>query len=261
MRKEKDYDRNYKPSQYHIEGALKILNERDDFDRLELIKLEYLYIDMLYFNSKYGTPNLSKEISETPLFFYQLVAHCFKSRSGENDPEEWNIPQDETAKKNAATKAYHVLQSINVIPGTKKNGSIEVDQLRDWVLQVRKLSAKYGRKDLTDQQIGKLFSTSPVGLDGIWPKEEIRIVFEEIESTQISIGMEIGLRNSHGAEFREEGSPKELAREEKYRTMAKKVMNKTPFVARMLNNIADGYARNAEWWKEQSRVDKRLRGW
>ncbi|MCM2285322.1 MAG: HigA family addiction module antitoxin [Desulfobacula sp.] len=259
--KEADYDKNYKPSQYHIEESLKILNERDDYDRLELIKLEYLYSDMLYFNSKYGIPNLSKEISETPLLFYQLVAHCFKSRSGANDPEEWNIPQDKTAKKNLATKAYHVLQSINVIPGTKKDGSIEVDQLRDWVLQVRKLSAKYGRRDITDQQIGKLFSTSPEGMDGIWPKEEIRIVFEEIESSEISIGMEIGLQNSHGAEFRKKDSTREIEREEKYRTMAKKVMNKTPFVARMLNNIADGYARNAEWWNEQSRVDKRLHGW
>lgn len=256
-----EHDNNYKPSRHNIEQSLKTLNERDDFDRMELIKLEYLYVDILYSHSSYGIPNLAKEVSESPLFFMQLVAYSFKRRGSGSDPAEWNVPQDEEAKRIAATKAYHILNGINVIPGTEKDGSIDVNKLREWIVQVRKLAKEHGREDITDQQIGKLLSTSPGGDDGIWPREEIRAVFEEIGSSEISIGMELGLYNSAGAEFRAVDSSRERSKAEKYREMATKVMNKTPFVGKMLNDMAERFDRDAEWWDTDRRVKKRLCDW
>lgn len=205
-------DRNYKPSKYDIEQALKTLNERDDFDRMELVKLEYLYVDMLHSHSRYGIPNLAKEVSESPLSFMQLVAYSFKRRGNGRDPDEWNMQQDGEARRIAATKAYHVLECLNVIPGTEKDSSVNIGKLREWVLQVRRLAKEHGRANIADQQIGRLLSTSLEGDDGIWPMEEIRIVFEEIGSDEISIGMETGLSNSAGAEFREVDSSRERSK-------------------------------------------------
>lgn len=249
----------YKPAQHDIEEAFKVLNGRDDFDRNELLKLEYLYVDILHSHSSYGIPNLSKEASQSPLFFMQLVAHCFK-RSGEgSDPDEWNMPKDKESIRIAATKAYHALDALNVIPGTKDEGAIDVRELREWVIQVRKLAKEYDREDITDQKIGKLLSISSEGEDGVWPREEIREVFEEIASSEISIGMEIGHYNSAGV--REVDSSRERLKAQEYGEMANKVMNKTPFVGKMLNNIADSYERDAEWWDQNHRVNKRLGRW
>ena len=61
-----EHDRNYKPSRHDIEKSLKTLDERDDFDRLDLIKLEFLYAEILYSDSGYGIPNLAKEVSNSP---------------------------------------------------------------------------------------------------------------------------------------------------------------------------------------------------
>ena len=251
----------YKPSQHNIEQALETLNKRDDFDRMELTKLEYLYVDILHSHSNYGIPNLAKEVSKSPLFFMQLVAYSFKRSGSGSDPDEWNMPQDEESKRITGTKAYHVLDCLNVIPGTNKDGSIDARELHEWILQVRKLAKEHGRENVTDQMIGKLLSTSSQGEDGIWPREEIRKVFEAIGSTEISIGMEIGFYNSAGAEFREVDSSRERSRAQKYREMANKVMNKTPFVGKMLNNVADKYERDAEWWDADRRVNKRLGRW
>lgn len=254
-------DTHYKPSKHHIEQALTTLNKRDDFDRMELTKLEYLYVDILHSHSSYGIPNLAKEVSESPLFFIQLVAYRFERKGSGSDPDEWNIPQDEESKRITATKAYHVLDCLSVIPGTNKNGSIDVRQLREWILQVRKFAKEHGREDNTDRQIGKLLSTSSEGEDGIWPREEIREVFEEIGSSEISTGMEIGFHNSRGAEMRAIDSSRERSKAKKYQEMGNKVMNKNPFVGKMLNNIADMYKKQAEWWDEDRRVNKRLGRW
>ena len=254
-------DSDYKPSKHDIEEALKTLNQRNDFDRTKLVNLEYIYVDILYSHSNYGIPNLSKEISKSPLFFIQLVAFCFKRRGKGEDPAEWNIPKDREKKEAAATRAYHILQCIDVLPGTGKDGSINVDELSRWISDVRKLAQENGRKDITDQMIGKLLSTCSMGKDGVWPREEIRSVFEEVGSFEISIGMEIGLYNSDGAQFREVDSSNERARAEKYREMAGKVINQHPFVGRMLNRIAKHYDRDAERWETEHRIEKRLRGW
>jgi hypothetical protein len=254
-------DGHYKPSQYEIEEALETLNERDDFDRIELLRLEYLYANILYSHSKYGLPNLGKEASESTLFFMQLVALCFKRSDNRKDPDEWQIPQESGTQLNAATNAYHIIQYLNIIPGTQKDGSIDVSKLLDWILRVRKLAKEHAREDITDRQIGKLLSTSHQGTDGIWPREEIRTVVEEIGSTEIISGMETGLYNSKAAEFRSVDSSRERSKASKYRDMADKVMNKTPFVGKMLENMAVRYERDADYWDSNDRINTRLRGW
>ena len=248
-------------AQYEIEQALESLNGRDDVDRSELSRLEYLYIPALTPISKYGIPNLSKDVSESPLLFIQLLAICFKRDDNGIDPKEWNLTNDPELKKQAWENVYNVLEYANVIPGTQEDETIDVEQLRNWVVNVRTLAEQHGRKDIADQRIGKILSSSEADTDGIWPRKEIRQVFEDVASNEISIGMEIGLRNKGGAEWRpqpDDGAPeRNLA--EKYRNMAKNIMNKTPFVARMLNRIADSYIHDAEWHDTDGRVRERLR--
>lgn len=254
-------DANYRASQYDIEQALEVLNSRNDFDIGELVNLEYLYIDALHLDSSYGIPNLSKAIAESPIFFMQLVAYGFKSHGGKPEPEEWRMPQDNKSISVAGTKSYNVLNTLSVIPGTQEDEKIDAKILLGWVKEVRRLAKEYGREVITDQMIGKLMSTCGSDEDGVWPRKEIRCVFEEIASEDISTGMQLGLYNSTGAEFHAVDSSRERSRVENYSGMASKIMNKYPFTAKMLRDIAHMYERDAEHWDEDARVNKRLRGW
>jgi len=254
-------DSNYTPDKYDIEQALKKLNERNDFDRMELVKLEYLYVDILHSHSSYGIPNLAKEVSKSPLLFMQLVAYSYKRSDGGEDPAEWNIPQDKEQKSIFATKAYHVLDCLSIIPGTQENDFIDIGRLRDWILQVRELAREHGRESITDQQIGKLLSTSPEDDNGIWPVKEIRDVFEETGSSEISIGMELGVYNNLKDGLEPVDTLRKKGKAEKYKQMAEKVMNKTPFVGKMLLNISQMHLQDAMRWESDDRIRKRLKGW
>lgn len=250
----------FRVSAYEIEQALKSLDKRDDVDRMELVRLEYLYVETLTPTSEYGIPNLSKEIAESPLSFMQMLALCFRRDDLGSDPDEWQLPKDAAQRQSMASSAYAALEHANVIPGSQDDGSIDIDQLRNWIYEVRNLAKVNGRADIGDQRIGQILSKSNIGSDGIWPRKEVRQVFEEVASKEISIGMEIGLRNSRGAEFRpvDEAPERELAK--KYRDFAERVMNTTPFVGRMLLRIAESYEHDADWYDTDDRVRKRLRG-
>lgn len=250
----------YRLDKYGIELVLESLNQREDIDRMALVRLEYLYVEVLTRLSKYGIPNLSKEISESPLSFMHMLALCFRRKDNGKDPIEWRLSTDSKHKKNVSERAYRTLQNASVIPGTQDDGTINTIQLSNWIMDVRKLAKEHSRLDIADQQIGQILSKSTIDEDGVWPREEIRQVVEEIASIDISTGMEIGLRNARGAEFREISGTQERELAQKYRDFAERVMNKTPFVGRMLSNIAESYENQATWHDTHARERKRLRG-
>ena len=97
-----------------------------------------------------------------------------------------------------------------------------------------------------------------MGTDGIWPREEVRQVFEEIASEHISIGMEVGLYNSDGLEMRPVDGARERALADKYSNFAERVRNKTPFVGRMLLRMAKSYEDDADRHVTDNRVQRRL---
>ncbi len=256
-----EIDHHYKIAQHHIEDALEALSKRDDFDRSRIAGLELLYVEALDFNSRYGIPSLSMEISESPELFFQFVALCFKRSDDRDDSKTWGIPLDPEQKGIAAKRAYSVLEAINVIPGSQSDGTVDTNILRAWVSRVRELAAEHSRAPITDQQIGKLLSTCSLGQDEVWPIEGIRPVLEETCSADICTGMIIGYQNSEGASFRSVDSNRERKSAENFRKMAEKVLNRHPFVGRMLTRLAASYDHHAEIWDADARVTKRLRGW
>jgi hypothetical protein len=228
-------------------------------DRLELAKLEYLYVEGLAPASKYDFPNLSREIANSPLLFMQMLALCFRRDDDGTDPVDWSLPTGPEHRSNAATRAYRAMENATIIPGTTDKGNIDVDILRKWIDEVRTLVNKHGRAAIGEQQIGQLLSRCSPGKDGIWPREEVRQVFEELASTEISRGMEVGRYNSRGVQTRGSGAFAERNLAKTYHEHADAIMNEMPFTSRMLRNMAKSYERDAEWWNSDERVRKRLR--
>ncbi len=255
-----EQDKHLRPDGCDIESVFGSLNKRNDIERRDLAKLEYLYIEVLTPTSKYGLPNLSKKIAESPLLFMQLLAIYFKRDDGGTDPDDWDLPAEPEDKKNVASRAYRALEHVSILPCMEEKGSINVDKLRNWILEARNLAKTHARAAIGDQRIGHLLSNCGPGKDEIWPREEVRQIFEEIASSEISIGMRIGYYNSGGVEFRKVDSQRERDKATEFIGYADTLMNEMPFTSRMLRDLAQSYKRDAEWWASDERVRQRLRG-
>jgi hypothetical protein len=246
----------YQFSAHGVSSAFESLEKRTDVSRDELAQLEFTFIKVLE-DTEHGIPNLERQLAKSPQLFMQVLALTYKRDDEGQDPPEWAVREE---NRQAAWQAsYALLQNAKCIPGTREDGTIEIDELMKWIKEVRNLCEAYARREVGDHAIGKLLSACAAGSDGIWPCEPVRQALEDVASNEIALGMSIGLYNSRGASWRGEGGAEERALASKYRNWSKQLAFEYPFVANMLEQIARSYDHDAERWDTDEKIRRRIR--
>jgi addiction module HigA family antidote len=241
----------YQLRSYEISDALKILDSRADASRDDLAHLEFLYLTALD-RGEHGIPNLERQLAQSPALFMQAVGISYKRKGDGEDPPEWHVDSS------VATQAYRLLHKARRIPGARDDGSIDLGKLKEWIAEVRALCKMYGREVVGDHSIGELLAKAPPGPDSIWPCEPVRQALEEIGTKDIADGIAIGVYNLRGAHWRGVGGQQERDLAAKYRGWSKQVAFDSPFVSRLLEQIARSYDRDAEWHDTDANIRKRL---
>lgn len=247
----------FKLDDYYISEALDSLNGRAGVTRDEMAQFEFLYIEALD-DSKHGIPNLEGLIAQSPQLFVQVVALACKRSDNGADPPEWLL-EDPERQAEAARAAHHLLNQLKTIPGTLENGTIDAAALAAWLAEARRLCLQYARADRGDHWLGKLLAKAPEGEDGIWPCEAVCEALEEVASPEISQGFYMGVRNPRGFHLHVEGGEEERELAAKYRGWAERLRFYYPYVAEVLECIAESYEREARREDSEASIAKRLR--
>lgn len=245
-------------SAYDIGEAIQELNGRPGVQPDEMARLEFIYLRVLE-HSEHGIPNLENQIPEAPSLFVQAIAYVFKRDDDGEDPDELHVDPERGA--DMARSAFELLERMRRIPGTDQNGVIQPDKLKDWLKAAREQAKQLARADVTDGRIGQLLSKAPADDDGVWPCRAVCETMKWMSSPEVSSGFQVGTRNSRGVHWRGEGGDQERALASKYRGWATKLGYEFPYVASVLNSIADSYEREAQWEDTEAKVRRRLRGW
>ncbi|WP_342561118.1 hypothetical protein NST84_15675 [Paenibacillus sp. FSL R7-0345] len=245
----------YRLSGYHFSKALSSLDGRSEVTVEEMARLEFMFIDILS-DSEHGIQNLEHLISTSPLLFVQALILCFKRRGEGEDPKEWVI-EDSAQRSLLASTAYRLLERIKMIPGTNEDGEIDVVALKAWLAEVRRLCGVYGRIEIGEQYVGQLLSRGPEK-HGLWPCKEICEAMEEFSSSGIRTGFRIGIMNSRGVVWRDEGGKQERELATKYHELAERIYFDYPFVGRVLEDVAEAYEHEAKWQDTEADVLKRI---
>jgi len=241
---------------HYISEALESLDGRPGVTRDEMAQLEFRYINVLD-HSKHGIPNLESQIAQSPELFVQAIAFAYKRRDKGEDPPEWMVKNPEQ-RKAVALSAYRLLDQITKIPGTDGKGEIDTEALSLWLNEVRRLCREYDRTEVGDYLIGQLLAKAPKDEDGTWPCEAVCKAMEEIASQEIGRGFNIGVYNSRGVHWRDEGGKQERELASKYHGWAERLHYDYPFVGSILRKIAASYEHDAAWEDSREEVEKRL---
>jgi hypothetical protein len=137
-------------------------------------------------------------------------------------------------------------------------GKLDGRKLREWIAAARALARDYGRDEIAESQIGQILAHSPVGSDGVWPHETVREVLEDLGTERLASGMMIGKRNARGVVSRGRGGDQERDIAKNYREASAAAAAEYPFTARLLNELAGNYDRDAAWHDDRALVEKRL---
>lgn len=246
----------YQLSAHDISAALRSLDRRAGVTSEEMAQLEFLFIEALRHN-KHGIPNLERQIAEMPVMFVQAVALVYKRRDDGEDPPGWRV--DDPERRTAiASAAYGLLDQIKRIPGTGRDGQIDVEALSAWLTEARRLCAHHGRAEMGDQCIGQLLSRAPAEQTGLWPCLPVCEAMERAASPEIAKGFTVGVYNTRGAHWRGEGGAQERELAAKYRRWAQQLAFDYPYIGGVLEGIAASYDREADWQDSEAVVRKRL---
>ena len=241
---------------YELEKALKSLAGRAGVGQEEMAQLEFLYIEALD-SGRYGIPNLEAQVAKSPELFVQMVTLACRRRGGGEDPPEWRI---EDAKERQVTElaALRVLDGIKRIPGQDENGRIQTKPLSNWITAVRQLCRQHGRVEMGDQLVGQLLARAPAGEHGEPPCEAVCQVMEEMASSHLGKGFNVGVHNLRGVQTRGEGGLQERELATTFRDRAERLHFEYPYVGGLLENIARDYEQEADWWDSEAEKEKRL---
>ena len=247
-----------RPDGFDISHALKSLSVRADVATADMVQLELAFIDVLDDDDEYGVPNLERQIAESPMLFVQALALCYNRSDGGDDPQDWVI-QDPEQHSAAARAAYRILDGVRSIPGSDADRKkINVEELRTWVTEVRRLCTEHGRLDVGDQRIGQLLARAPRGDDGQWPCEPVCEVMQTVHSEHLARGFHLGVYNARGMHERGDGGDQERELATRYRNLARRLAYEYPFVSRILEDIANTYNREATDEDSAASVRRRL---
>jgi len=232
--------------QYYVVEILSKLDQDPNVSRDTMLTLEWAYLPVLEY-SKRPAKVIMEELARNPGLFVELICAIYKPAEGSDVPADTSDP---ARAEKMASQAYRLLRLWSVIPGTQADGSINAQELEDWVNQARKLGQERGRLNPVDNYIGEVLSGAPTGDDGIWPALPVRELIERgVRSTRLVSGFEIGRRNRRGITMR---SPRDGGQQERelanwYRSMSEKMNVEWPRLAGILEDIAKSYDHDAGW--------------
>ncbi|NEO40945.1 MAG: hypothetical protein F6J90_33290 [Moorea sp. SIOASIH] len=234
---------------YYIEEIFDVLDKADDIEDNKLAFLELIHFPLLVHSIR-QPKLLYQQLSKDPIFFVEILKCVYKS---EDDRDE--SVEIDRATLNYAKLGYKLLESWHQVPGLKEDGTVDLEQLRNWVSQARTASQESGRGKIADIKIGHILAYAPKSSDGIWPDIAVREIIEEFGSNEMQEGIANGVFNKRGVVTSAigEGGIQERQLVETYSSYAMLVGDSYPRTAAMLRSIANRY--NSSAHREDIRAD------
>lgn len=209
------------------------------FDETRLARIEWALLPELDRHQRRPRA-LHRLLSRSPEFFVEVVSLVYH-REGVESSEL----SDEDQQR--ARLGFSLLEEWRRVPGQREEGGVDADHLREWIAAAREGLEEAGRDTIGLQVIGQVLSGSPADSDGSWPCKAVRDVIEDLASSELEKGLQIGVYNSRGVVTKDPaaGGGQERALAERYDGLAAAVSTSHPRTSRVLRGIADEYRRDA----------------
>jgi hypothetical protein len=176
-----------------------------------------------------------------------------RTSEGPGDAEDASA-SDTTEAEGFSQTAWSVLHHWRRPPGTRDDGTLDGDHLKQWVSRARKMFADRKRTRIGDSQIGELLAGAFPGEDGVWPAEPVRELVEQLESEPFDDGLYVGRMNSRGITTRGvySGGSSERQLAVRYGKEAATLEARWPRTAQILRRLQLSYERIADQEDEEA---------
>lgn len=221
------------------------LDKLGDADEKELARLEWAFLPVLSKEWHGRSPRLlHKELASDPSFFAEVIKWIYKAKD-EEKVENKELNEDFLQQR--ARRAYDLLSSWEIVPGSISGSSIDLNKLRDWVQKARQLCAESGRGDVGDSHIGKLLAHARAE-KGTWPPEAVCIIIDTTNSEALDDGFYVGICKKRGVVTKAafEGGRQERELANRFKHYSDSLSAKWPRTVSVLAKVAESYEYQAK---------------
>ena len=227
---------------YDIVTLLEQLQQDPEVDEKRLARLEWLLLPMI--DSYQSLPvALYNWLAQDPEFFIELLTLIYRPHHADKKEPSQEKKETDESNRRQAERAWKLLRAWQRIPGTRKDGMVNAQQLHKWVKSARDEAAKVDRLEVCDITLGELFAHAPIERDGSWPCIPVREIIEMAESPNLENGFRTGIVNKRGIVGKAlgEGGQQERSLAEKYDAYARACQTSYPHTASVLRSVAANY--------------------
>lgn len=175
---------------YFIMIVIKHLQD-NNYDVLELFKIEWEYLSIIYINDEYRPITIEKVLSENPKLFVELICIAFRNNKNETNIEDFNTT--------LSYNAYRLLNAWKFVPGTNEEGYIDGKKLNLWFEEMKKLSIEKNQLDVSLLYFGKVLFYAGNDKDGSWIDKNVVELLNRDDAEIIRKGYLTQAINSVGA--------------------------------------------------------------
>lgn len=216
---------------YYLSKLLKVLqiayiNDEDKIDQICYLELEFS--NLLKFEDM---ACLKKEMSINPIIYADIINNaCIHENNEVKSVDNYTI--------------INLYRKIEFCPCVKEN-NVDYKELCVWINTFKEALKKNNQAFLANHIIGTLLSNSPIGLDGYYPCESVRLFIEEHHDKEILSGYEIGIFNARGSYLASAGE-EETKLANQYNDCYMHLKNKYPYTAKIYKKLRDTYKQEAK---------------
>jgi hypothetical protein len=173
---------------FYLEQVFSALRERDDITSADIAVREYRYLSLLRATRVYSRDShaleLDKFMAESPEFYVRILSDVFSPASERGQQRQ--VTEQERAK---AHIGWTLIEGFVTIPG-QTDDQLDIEQLRAWVAEVRRLAEENDLLRIAEEKIGALLAHAPKDpIDKRWPHSVVRSCLEEWSSDSIEQGI------------------------------------------------------------------------
>jgi V8-like Glu-specific endopeptidase len=153
-----------------IETKFEIGSEKDS----EIASLEMFMFNIMEWREM---KRLQKAFKTNPYEYAQIIDIVYL-HEGEDRSKK-------TKEKDTIIQNYYNFYQKALFCPCEDNGNIDLEELKTWVEMFRNQLIKQCQLNLLGHSLGRLFAYSPIGKDGHYPHESVRLIIEELSDDDL----------------------------------------------------------------------------
>ena len=224
--------------EYYLAELLKPLQENyiDDVEKAHnLAEIEITFGGIIGWDNMICFKN---EIKNSPETYAYMASIIFKR---DNDDKHKKKTEEQ---KNYAKIIHHFFDMVEFCP-TEKNGIVNTEELEKWVIKFKEILDANDQSSYFGFLLGRLWAYAPIGKDGRYPCEAVRLIIEKYSDEDMLSEYEITVRNQRGV-YNPSAGQEEKNIAEKYKENADYLSLKYPNTAKVFYELYRTYMKESE---------------